>query len=378
MSLFSANTWWETKVSSKEEFDSAHLCVGRFCGDSKSNRIGVGSFEGLFRIYAPVKGEYKPQHLVYENDFRVPILACDLIQLDSNEETLVILFNKGFGLYSFFQTEEGLKYKTLAKVDVQRPMYNMLNFKLNGESIICLQSEDGLLSFYTLNNLNCSLQLKNFIIPGPMIYIPQNRCIIIQNSSYQLEAYNYDDIFAKGSQAMADGMQPSWECLVGESVMAFELGTGPADSDQEYGATKNYLLAACENHLFVLLAISGIIKYIKKLQVVPSTITVNNLLGASGGFNFIISSFSHHLLFYKDFQLVWAAKTEHIPHSLKIAKFNDTNGMIVALNDEGFISVMYLGTVPPIINYQIAATRIQTYEELSKISTELRGNSLSQ
>lgn len=78
-------------------------------------------------------------------------------------------------------------------------------------------------------------------------------------------------------------------------------------------------MAACENHLFVLLASSGKIKYIKKLSVVPSMIMINPLIS---GMNFIISSFSHHLLFYKDFRLVWAAKTDHVAHALKLAVVN--------------------------------------------------------
>ena len=63
--------------------------------------------------------------------------------------------------------------------------------------MICIQSEDGMLSFCDLSKIFCSVQLNNFITPGPIEYVPKVDCIVIQNSSYEIEAYKYDAIFTK-------------------------------------------------------------------------------------------------------------------------------------------------------------------------------------
>lgn len=83
---------------------------------------------------------------------------------------------------------------------------------------------------------------------------------------------------------------------------------------------RNYLLVACENHLFVVVMNTGKIKYIKKLSCVPSAIIINQL-SQDNDLRFIISAFSHHLLFYKNFELIWAAKTDKVAHGFQLANF---------------------------------------------------------
>lgn len=138
MSLFNTNLFWQTRVSASEEFDAAHLAVGLF-GQPKGNTcIAVGSFKGILRVYKPAPGGYKATHLIYEKDFEEPLLALDIMDTNGKDEVLVMLFHKSFGLYQFEQANSDLKYKTLAKVELTRPAYNMLNFSNNGDDVLCI------------------------------------------------------------------------------------------------------------------------------------------------------------------------------------------------------------------------------------------------
>lgn len=49
-------------------------------------------------------------------------------------------------------------------------------------------------------------------------------------------------------------------------------------------------------------------------------------------------------MIYKNLTLVWAAKTDHVCHGLGIGSFDNVDKLIVGLNEDGFLSVMYLGT----------------------------------
>ena len=59
---------------------------------------------------------------------------------------------------------------------------------------------------------------------------------------------------------------------------------------------------------------------------------------------FILGSFQHYLMIYKDVRLVWTAKTQTPPVYITRACFEDRDGLIVTLSDSGFLQVSYLGT----------------------------------
>lgn len=53
----------------------------------------------------------------------------------------------------------------------------------------------------------------------------------------------------------------------------------------------------------------------KRCDYVPANLVVIS-------FNhWLIQSFSHHLMIYKNFQLIWAAKTEWVNHGIGIGTF---------------------------------------------------------
>lgn len=98
-----------------------------------------------------------------------------------------------------------------------------------------------------------------------------------------------------------------------------------------------------------------------------------NKISDGDDLRFIISAFSHHLLFYKNFELIWAAKTDKVAHGVELANFNKQKGLMVTINEEGWLSVLYLGAEPPKARFNYNDSRDQTYEELTQLNRELKG-----
>jgi Bardet-Biedl syndrome 9 protein len=247
-----------------------------------------------------------------------------------------------------------------------RNAYNFIPGKFgdSNRELICVQTEDGLLQFCDLNKIILSIQLEKFIIPGPIEYIPGVDCICVQNSCYEIEAYKYATIFAKNANPSTDKtLTPAWRTLIGETAMSFN----------KYETSAGYVLvAACEHHIFILTGQQGILRSIKKLLCVPSYFVINNN-GPVPHLNFILSSFSHHLLFYKDFDLVWASKTNHVAHGIKLGNFGGQKGLLVLLNEEGYLEICYLGTEPPKNAIPNLESREQTYDDLNTKLAEVNG-----
>lgn len=60
MSVFQLNEWWGVQVASAEEFDFGCLCLGNIDNAVlPSDKIVVGSLEGMIRIYNPSKPQYR-------------------------------------------------------------------------------------------------------------------------------------------------------------------------------------------------------------------------------------------------------------------------------------------------------------------------------
>ena len=83
MSLFKAKEWWSTRCGSSEEFDAGGLTIGNVDNSSPPvNKIIVGSFEGMLRIYSPgraAEGETtSAENLLLEANLGAPILQVEI------------------------------------------------------------------------------------------------------------------------------------------------------------------------------------------------------------------------------------------------------------------------------------------------------------
>ena len=75
MSVFQVNEWWSVQVSSTEEFDMGGMCIGNLDNaNPPSDKIAVGSMEGVLRIFNPTRPTYRIEDLVIEENLGFPIL----------------------------------------------------------------------------------------------------------------------------------------------------------------------------------------------------------------------------------------------------------------------------------------------------------------
>lgn len=62
-------------MADNEEFDHGCLIVGNIDNSNPpSDKIAVGSFQGMFRMYSPTKPQFKVEDLVLEESLGLPIL----------------------------------------------------------------------------------------------------------------------------------------------------------------------------------------------------------------------------------------------------------------------------------------------------------------
>ena len=74
MSCFKLQEWWSVQAGAGEEFASGAMVVGNLDNSGSGNKVAVGSLEGLLRIYAPTRPEFRVDDLLIEVDLHAPIL----------------------------------------------------------------------------------------------------------------------------------------------------------------------------------------------------------------------------------------------------------------------------------------------------------------
>lgn len=161
MSLFESKVWWSTKVASDDEFDAQHLVVANIDNDSsRADKIVVGSFGGILKIWQPLFGGYKASHLLLEHKFDEPILQIEAGRYSSMNDLLVlcVLHFKSIEFYQFKRTKGEMNMKIVARCQFERNAYNFIPGKFGNSEreLICIQSEDGMLSFCDLNKIFCN------------------------------------------------------------------------------------------------------------------------------------------------------------------------------------------------------------------------------
>ena len=89
MSVFQLNEWWGVQVACTEEFDFGCLCIGNVDNSvPASDKIVVGSLEGMIRIYNPTKPQYRIEDLILEETLQYPILQLLLGRFIPSTESI--------------------------------------------------------------------------------------------------------------------------------------------------------------------------------------------------------------------------------------------------------------------------------------------------
>lgn len=354
MSLFQNKEWWSSKVGENEEFDSNHLCIASLNSSSPADsHIILGSFQGKLRIFSPKFREYKVEDLLFEKDFQMPIIQVSVGKFipTSTENSLCVLFFKKFSVFSLGFSNNGITCKLVYENNLQRNAYNMIHGPFGGiknRDFLCIQSCDGFLMIYEQDIFASLSQLTEYILPSPILYLDITDSFILQNSNYDLESYRYSSIGANfNSQKENKTLFPDWSINLGETAKKI---TGFWRSD------KNFEIFTLTEMMLFVISHTGVLQTQKKLEFPPCNLILynnptqvnqNNMMYEIGNneislkpATFIITSFTHHILVYKDFQLMWASKTNNIAHGIEICSYGEQSGLITTLNEDGWLEVI--------------------------------------
>lgn len=355
MSLFQNKEWWNTKVGENEEFDTNHLFIASLDpSNPQESHVIVGSFQGKLRIYSPKFREYRIEDLLFEKDFQTPIIQVSVGYFipTSSEKALCVLFFKKYSVFSISFTKNGIICKLVYENQLQRNAFNMVCGPFGGiknRDFICVQSCDGFLMIYEQDKFASLSSLNEYILPSPCLYIEITDSFILQNSAFELESYRYSSIGANfNSKKDNKILYPDWSVNLGEAAKKI-VGFWRDEKSLE-------IFVLTETMLFIV-SHTGAIQTQKKLEFPACNIVIydnpsqnakNNMIYEPGQKNqdlvkknayYIISSFTHHILVYKDFHLIWASKMNNIAHGVEVATFEGQKGLIATLNEDGWLEV---------------------------------------
>lgn len=102
MSVFQLQEWWSVKMAEEEEFDHGCMAVGNIDNsEPPAEKIAVGSLQGMLRIYAPTKPQFKVEDLILEESLGQPILQLLLGRFipSTNALGLAVLHPKKLAVY---------------------------------------------------------------------------------------------------------------------------------------------------------------------------------------------------------------------------------------------------------------------------------------
>jgi Bardet-Biedl syndrome 9 protein len=188
---------------------------------------------------------------------------------------------------------------------------------VKNKDYLAIQSCDGAITVYEHSKLSCVCQLSDFLLPSPIAYHRVLDGIILQNSSMEIEFYNYSSLVSHAnSQKEGKKLIPEWAVNIGEQALEIEIFPR--------NAAILDIVVLTENMLFVLSQKGSIINQ-KQFDYLPANICfydkgTGSMLSSEDprektSMNYMISTFFNHVLVYGDMQVVWAARYTYTPPS---------------------------------------------------------------
>ncbi|RWS09346.1 protein PTHB1-like isoform X1, partial [Dinothrombium tinctorium] len=389
MSLFQARDWWGLQCGNDEQFDQYSLCIANIDNNPEgTDKLIVGSHSGILRVFAPNSGTadgmirpYQPNDLLLEADLQLPILhvAAGFLLSATDKLNLAVLHPRKLCVYSIAATnsatfaEHGSAYNMLLIYEhkLQRGAFNMVVGPfghVKGRDFLCVQCLDGTLSFYEQESFAFSRFLPNFLLPGPVIYSPQNDSFIVNSSNWTLESYRYQSLaIAKDEDEDNKFKQtgrkatPDWSLVIGEAVIDMSVVSLERNA--------SCIIALGERNLFAVKT-SGKLWFMKKFDFSPICMYV--YLTDNIDLMILVVTELHTLLVYNNDVLKWATKLPFSPVAIRRANVRNIRGSIICLSENGYLSSCYLGTNPSLhiipANSEInIANYAETEEELQQL-----------
>ncbi|KAJ7390596.1 Protein PTHB1 [Desmophyllum pertusum] len=393
MSLFKARDWWATYAGSDEEFDLGCLCVANIDNNGlQLDKIIVGSFHGVLRIYCPKPPHFKPDDLMLEVQLQQPILQVEAGRFVSGVDQLhlAVLHPRKLAVYNVAvisgAVEHGNHYTLNLVYEhiLERTAYNMTYGPFGGvknKDFMCIQSMDGMLSFFEQESYAFGRFLPGFLLPGPLSYIAKTDSFLTCSSSRLVESYKYQTLAVAtdantkediGNKKLSGKkLTMDWFSNVGEhalDIVVFSSANAPLS-----------IFVLGERSLYCLND-NGSVRFMKKFEYNPSCFIPYNSV-VDGTVNALIATFTKSLMIYQDVALVWAAQLPHIPVAVKVASFQELQGVIVTLDETGYLHCAYLGTDPSMMVTPAPEARDINYEEadieMKELQKEIKESTIS-
>eukprot|EP00520_Triparma_pacifica_P005868 CAMPEP_0118641284 /NCGR_PEP_ID=MMETSP0785-20121206/5197_1 /TAXON_ID=91992 /ORGANISM="Bolidomonas pacifica, Strain CCMP 1866" /LENGTH=865 /DNA_ID=CAMNT_0006532713 /DNA_START=101 /DNA_END=2695 /DNA_ORIENTATION=- len=405
MSLFRVKDFWQTKCGADEEFDGSAIAVGNVDNSKEGEgnmSIVLGSISGFLRVYSPtVNGDVRD--LMVEQDLGAPILGVLIGKFIPSSSLLAVavLHPKKlcvFGLNANEGKGGGASldklYEHALGVNGQHfTACNMCCGGFGGDSdrdLICVQSMDGRIQIFEQDVHAFTRRLKNVLVPGPLTYVSKIDSFVTANSKLQVECYKYTVLASSqsdGSEAFdkapdetevqskrrasitaVKGVTVDWSVTVGEPVL--DIKVGKFCSSERAGQVDIIVVGA--NCLFAI-SESGAIRMQKKLGYDPSSFCLYDNPSGRPGQNLIVTSFDSTMHIFREQKMIWSAKLQSVPIACFVANIDGNRGMIVTLDDEGSLSVVYLGTDPAHESPVARETKDFNYDDVDEEHRKLLG-----
>ena len=260
MSIFESKEYWSTIVSKNkdEEFDRNSISIGNIGSNSTKNKICVGSFSGNLRIYSPSFGNNSPNTLVFEKKLEEPILQTEtgnFSKINTNTQLAILLIHK-LVIYKFTDFKPGtetIEYEHRLK----RNGHNLAKARVGDRNydIILVQSIDGALSIYEGENFINMVILSEVFFPGQIGYLNKKDSIVLSNTAYEIECYNFNNI---------------------ASLKNSKIGAGPGGKIKEFNHVWKANLGELSTQMQIIFN-----KINKKEEIVVLTETLLNLIDSN-------------------------------------------------------------------------------------------------
>jgi len=118
---------------------------------------------------------------------------------------------------------------------------------------------------------------------------------------------------------------------------------------------------------------SGVMRMQKKLGYEPSSFCLYDNPKGQPGQNLIVTSFDSTMHIFRKQKMIWSAKLQSAPIACFVAEFVGHKGMIVTLDDEGSLSVVFLGTDPAVDSAVVPESKEFNYDDVDEEHRKLLG-----
>ena len=225
---------------------------------------------------------------------------------------------------------------------------------VKGRHFICIQSLDGLLSFYEQESFAFQLYLPNFVIPSSFAYIEKLDSFLFLNGYLTIDCYSYESL---ASASKNKKIWKKWEYNLGESIIGFQT------------VSKNELIIIIlsERNLYGL-SENGNVSFTKRLEYKPLTFS-SFLTKEENKLIIVVATDAQIINVYDETKLKWSFKISLTPVCIRRIFLNQLPGGLLLLSEDGFLQCVYLGTHPSIY---VVSPLHETDLDLQNAETELK------